>query len=119
MLINFIISGRKSIEERTDERRLLNSLKLNESLNELRKTGVIDDENDLSSPKGLFKVVHDQALNDGYINDLTSILSNLVTIPASGDIIWTNIARIVQEACRPDQQRRTVTGRQKTFNNVV
>ena len=78
-----------------------------EDMNELRDQGIIDDENDLSSPKGLFKVVHDQALDDGYINDLTSILKNLITIPASGDVVWTNLAKIVQSACNPIQQKYT------------
>merc|ERR1712129_213664 len=78
-----------------------------EDLNELRKEGIIDDENDLSSPKGLFKVVHDQAMDDGFINDFTSILKNMITIPASGDMVWTNLAKIVQEACAPTQQKYT------------
>ena len=76
-----------------------------EDLNELRASGIIDDENDLSSPTGLWKVVHDQALDDGYINELTSILKNLITIPASGDILWNNIAKIVQAALEPTQSK--------------
>ena len=76
-----------------------------EDLNELKEQGIIDDENDLSSPKGLFKLLHDQALDDGYINELTSILKNLITIPASGDIVWVNISKIVKSACQPTQSQ--------------
>merc|ERR1712228_15341 len=90
-----------------------------EDMTELREEGIIDDENDLSSPKGLFKVVHDQALDDGYINDLTSILKNLITIPASGDIVWTNLAKIVQSACNPTQSKYTNGDQSKSQNTYL
>ena len=89
-----------------------------EDLNELKAQGIIDDENDLSSPKGLFKVVHDQALDDGYINEFTSILKNLITIPASGDIIWANIAKIVKSACEPTQNKYMATGKKGGSNQT-
>eukprot|EP01084_Bolivina_argentea_P302073 521343_1 len=208
MLINFIISGLETVEERTDERRLLNSLKFKDSLikleqsidetmnvnvlqhtksssnsqilsrtdstksvdsmsndqtgsrppppkarsrglsnhqlqlqqyqycqsvttqitaynrfreedlTDLRKAGIIDDENDLLSPKGLFKVVHDQALDDGYINELTSVLKNLVTIPAYGSNIWNNINKIVYAACKQNQSKyKTLDNKNKNNNN--
>ena len=41
MLINFVISGLETVEQRTDERRLLNSLKFTEAIEKLRRS--IDD----------------------------------------------------------------------------
>eukprot|EP01084_Bolivina_argentea_P302072 521342_1 len=164
LLINFIISGLETVEERTDERRLLNSLKFNDALHELsesvntatnemktqylsesnhqarsrglsnhqlqlqqyqycqsvttqitaytrfreedlvdlRKHGIMG-ENDLLSTKGLFKMLHDQVLNDGYINELTHILRVLITIPASGDRVWSNLTKTVSATCTPTQ----------------
>ena len=69
----------------------------------------IPDENgengsfNLSNPKELFCRVEKQAISEGYINELTSILSNLLTIPATQSDVWHNISRIVGEACHAKQ----------------
>ena len=57
----------------------------------------------LSNPKELFCRVEKQAISEGYINELTSILSNLLTIPATQSDVWHNISRIVGEACHAKQ----------------
>ena len=44
-------------------------------------------------------------MEDGYINELTRILSNLVTLPASAGGVWHNVSRIVGEACQPIQSK--------------
>lgn len=149
-LINYVINELHELEQRTDERRLLNSLKFDSILDKLRisienKTreietgiesmitdenesnvhhgrggnaskdvrqlmvnlkglenqlkvyetlriddrqqlfsqGLMDDERDLTSPKGLFNQLHTQVLEDGYVNEFTAILKNLITLPAS------------------------------------
>eukprot|EP01084_Bolivina_argentea_P242784 407187_1 len=56
---------------------------------------------DIDNPQDLFKKVHDQALKDGFINELTAILKNLVVLPSSADQAWYNISKIVGHACQP------------------
>ena len=47
--------------------------------------------------------MHDQALNDGYINELTNVLKNLVVLPSSAETAWYNVSKIVNAACKPVQ----------------
>lgn len=109
----FALAQFQTCQSVTNQIKAYNQLR-EEDLNELKNQGIIDDENDLSSPKGLFKVVHDQALDDGYINELTSILKNLITIPASGDLVWANISKIVKSACEPTQSKYNVSTNDKS-----
>lgn len=145
-LINIVIGGLESLEERTDERRLLNALKFDnklaliknddkelrlkienndeekidgkimsylsslsnqiETYEQLRQEDRsnledLNDEFDLNNPIDLFKKIHDQCLDDGYINELMSILKDLVLLPSSAEKVWDNLKDIVHEACKP------------------
>ena len=46
----------------------------------------LSQEFDLNDPMSLFKMIHDQAMDDGYINELMSILKDLVTLPSNSTI---------------------------------
>eukprot|EP01084_Bolivina_argentea_P067460 122841_1 len=59
---------------------------------------------DIDNPMDLFKRVHDQALHDGYINELVAILKNLIVLPSTADTAWLNVAKIVNTACKPAQK---------------
>ena len=61
---------------------------------------------DVDNPKDLFKKVHDQALEDGYINELSAVLKNLVVLPSSAERAWFNVSRMVAAACKPVQQEQ-------------
>ena len=64
---------------------------------------------DLNNPNALFKICLNQCIKDGYINQLTSILSNLITIPAKASSVWENIAKIVGQATLPSQKKMIET----------
>ena len=139
-LINFLIVSLATIEERIEERRLLNYENFDQILEKLKdkinnvsfREGKIDmtslqkqieayvslsnqdlrevnaksrnnETVDLSNPKQLFDQVEKRALQDGCIDQLTQILSNLVTVPPNASVVWNNISRVVGEACRPIQ----------------
>lgn len=68
---------------------------------------MMDGDFDIDNPMDLFKKVHDQALKDGYINELTSILKNLVVLPTNAEKVWYNVSKIVNTACKP------------TFNQMI
>ncbi|ETO35248.1 hypothetical protein RFI_01817, partial [Reticulomyxa filosa] len=53
------------------------------------RQGNIEEANlDATNPKDLFNRVHDQALKDGFINELTKILTNLVTLPPEAYVLF-------------------------------
>ena len=140
-LINFLLASIETVEERIEERRLLNGEHFDKILRKLedkmhrqsmrgnrneiaslqtqietyfalskedsRAANITDEDDedlDLSDPKELFDRVQRQALDDGYINELTRVLSNLVTLPSTAGSVWYNVSRIVGEACQPIQQ---------------
>eukprot|EP01084_Bolivina_argentea_P153961 268412_1 len=165
MLINFVVSSLETVEERTEERNLLNSVNFDKVLNKLQialanpsqvgrhrrnkseitqlkycrsvKTqisayiqlhkediemlkaeGIINEEIDLSSAKGLFKLLHEQVLQDGCINELTSILKHLLTIPSTGDSIWSNIDRVVSAICMTNQRSNTLIRKDSSYDGL-
>ena len=63
------------------------------------------DDFDLSDPKELFDGLQRQALDDGHINELTRILSNLVTHPSTASGVWHNVSRIVGKTRQPIQTK--------------
>ena len=67
---------------------------------------LLEGDFDVDNPQDLFKKVHDQALEDGYINELSAVLKNLVVLPSSAERAWFNVSRMVAAACKPVQQEQ-------------
>eukprot|EP01083_Nonionella_stella_P043405 117082_1 len=64
---------------------------------------IIDHDFDIDNPCDVFQRVHDQCLHDGFINELTSILKNLMSLPSNADHVWYNVSKIINTACKPIQ----------------
>ena len=140
-LINFLLGSLDSVEARIEERRVLNSEQFEHILRTMEegiersvkkhKTNKyaslsaqieaywllskqdFEITTELNNPNKLFELLQKQVLKDGYINELTSILNNLITIPARANNVWQNISRIVGQACLPVQKKMLERGTKK------
>lgn len=146
-LVNFLLGSLENVEERVEERRLLNAdqfdailRKMEEDIennkDESKNYGSLpiqiqayfqllkeDKEitQDFNDPKELFNRLERQVLQDGFVNEFASILSNLITLPASAGNAWRNISKVVSQACAPIQAKMLANskgGAVKTPSNI-
>lgn len=79
----------------------------------------MNEDFDIDNPRQLFTKVHDQALQDGYINELTSVLKNLVVLPANAHTVWLNVAKIVKAATTSSHQQLLEKARENMVSSKV